>query len=82
MNYKEHELFKMLNESENTMSATVDAGDYDMKFTFSVVDGELQTVVCAVIGRYEQPISVGEKYEEEMFINVCEQFNEWGGEEE
>ena len=79
MNYKDHELFKMLDGTENTVSATVDAGDCDMKFVFSVVDGKLQTRVFAVVGRYEQPVTVGWKHEEQMFINICEQID---GEEE
>lgn len=76
MDYKNSQLFKLLAETEGmTMSGTVDAGEYDMRFDFSVANSTLQTQVFAVIGRMvEQPISVGEDYEEEMFVTMCEQF--------
>lgn len=78
MDYKNSKLFKALAETEGmTVSGTIDAGEYDMRFDFSVADDTLQTQVFAVIGRLvEQPIFVGEKHEEEMFVTMCEQFED------
>lgn len=84
MNYKEHELFKLLDGTERRIEAKIENhdADYDMKYVFSVVDGELQTDVFAILGKLEPRIDTGKKHEEEMFVKLCEQIDKQQEEQE
>lgn len=80
MDYKQHELFKMLDSMGNSLEAMQTMKGHDRRFTFTVHNGELHTEVHAFIGKMEVPVKITEDYGKKAFIFLCKQLDEHEGE--
>lgn len=66
-----------LTATETSVSATIegDAG-VDYRFTFSVVDGEIQCVTDALVAGHEMGVALGRETELAVFDRLSEQMGD------